>query len=871
MAYSFVNYTGNGSTTSYSIPFTFIERDNVAVTVDGVSTPFSWVSDGQISISPAPSAATTIRIYRTTERDVRLVDFSDGATLNAENLDTADLQNFYLAQETLDYSDIGVLTDLVNDATASASAASDSEDAAAASATAAAASASSASTSATTASTQASIATTQATNASTSATAAASSASAASTSATSASTSASSASSSASTATTQATSASSSASAASTSATAAVGSATSASTSATNAATSASGASGSATSASSSASTATTQATNAASSASAAAASAASMAAITTTKGDIIVRDASSQTRLPVGSNGQILVADSSATVGVKWSTASTSTVFNVKDYGALGNNSTNDYTAIAAAITALTANGGGVLYFPYGRYKIGTALSITNVPLVVRGDGRDISWIIQTTAAANGIVFTSTLSSNKTSGHGSPRCSLKLSGITIAAGTACNYGVLGTWVDENTNETLFSAEDVSVRNASSTSNYWVRPFHLIEPNGTKFNNIFLSGDEASYATQSDNPWSCTDGIYITSAASNTSISHILSNITGGNCGKFLTINGQCEGVYLSGFEFVSVAYGIEALSGGLNLFASNGHIDYRRQGLRATGWNNVQFNQVDCQRNGGRTSGTVSNDNGMTITNCEGLNLSDFRLRGYTSAGTGSQIENGISLNGVTRGVISNLRINDISNGSGVLLDSTCANINIINNVFSYCAGWGIYNTGSSNIKQSGNSFNNITTSNIYGSFASGKRGAVVYLTSDFSIANNTSTDVPFGLSANDTDSFWKAISPTRLTVPTGKGITRVRLRATAMWSANGSGMRAIVIQKNGSAIYVGSTGEDSWNIGGIAQRQSCGTAFYIDVVDGDYFTLVASQNAGSTLTLIGTGRTWLSIEVVD
>ena len=870
MAYSFVNYTGNGSTTSYSVPFTFIERDNVAVTVDGVSTTFSWVSDGQISISPAPAADTTIRIYRTTERNQRLVDFSDGATLNAENLDTADLQNFYLAQETLDYSDVGVLTDLVNDATASASAASSSEDAAAASATTAASSASSASTSAATATTQAGIATTQATAAASSATAAAASSATASTQATNATTSATSAASSASTATTQATNASTSASAASASATAAAGSASAASTSATNAATSASGASGSATSAASSASTATTQATDAAASATAAAASAASIAAITTTKGDLIVRDASSQTRLGVGSNGQILVADSAEAVGVKWATASTSTVFNVKDYGALGDNTTNDYTAIAAAITALTANGGGVLYFPYGRYKIGTALSITNVPIVIRGDGRDITWLIQTAAAANGVVFTSTLSGNKTNGHGSPRCSLKLSGLTIAAGAACNYGVLGTWVDENTNETLFAAEDVSVRNASSTSNYWIRPFHLIEPNGTRFNNVFLSGDEASYTTQADNPWSCTDGIYITSAASNTSISHILTNITGGNCGTFLTIDGQCEGVYLSGFEFVSVAYGIQALSGGLNLFTSNGHIDFRRQGLRATGWNNVQSNNVDLQRNGGRTSGIVSNDNMMTITTCEGLNLSNFRVKGYTSGGTGSQTENGISLVGVTRGVISNLRINDISNGSGILLDGTCAYINIINNVFAYCDGWGIYNTGSSAIKQSGNNFNNITISKIYGYFDAGKRGATLYLSADTYIVNNTSTTVAWAGAQTNTDAFWDFSS--RLTIPSGKGISKVRLSAGVMWSADSTGSRDIVIQKNGTGAYYGSAGSTINAAPAIQARQSCLTPFDIPVVDGDYFTLVVSQNSGSTLQLLGTSnRCWMALEVIE
>ena len=60
--------------------------------------------------------------------------------------------------------------------------------------------------------------------------------------------------------------------------------------------------------------------------------------------------------------------------------------VFNVKDYGALGDGSTNDASAIQAAISAAQATvSGGRVYFPPGIYYTGTTtISITSVGVVL-------------------------------------------------------------------------------------------------------------------------------------------------------------------------------------------------------------------------------------------------------------------------------------------------------------------------------------------------------------------------------------------------------------------------------------------------------------------------------------------------------
>lgn len=60
--------------------------------------------------------------------------------------------------------------------------------------------------------------------------------------------------------------------------------------------------------------------------------------------------------------------------------------VLNVKDFGALGNGSTDDTSAFQAAITAATANG-GVIFMPVGTYVISSQLILTG-GITLKGSG---------------------------------------------------------------------------------------------------------------------------------------------------------------------------------------------------------------------------------------------------------------------------------------------------------------------------------------------------------------------------------------------------------------------------------------------------------------------------------------------------
>lgn len=101
-SYSFVVYAGDGGTGPFAVPFAYLDQSHVTVSVDGVAVAHSWPTAASVSLSSGAASGAVVEIRRTTPRDARLVDFTDGAILTEADLDTAILQQMYLAQEALD-------------------------------------------------------------------------------------------------------------------------------------------------------------------------------------------------------------------------------------------------------------------------------------------------------------------------------------------------------------------------------------------------------------------------------------------------------------------------------------------------------------------------------------------------------------------------------------------------------------------------------------------------------------------------------------------------------------------------------------------------------------------------------------------------
>ena len=111
MANSYIEYTADGSTTTFAIPFTYTTQSEVSVFVNGVSTSFTFASSSTATLATAPANGLIVRIKRTTSLTTRAVDFNNGAVLTETDLDDSNIQVFQAAQEAIDTANASIFKD----------------------------------------------------------------------------------------------------------------------------------------------------------------------------------------------------------------------------------------------------------------------------------------------------------------------------------------------------------------------------------------------------------------------------------------------------------------------------------------------------------------------------------------------------------------------------------------------------------------------------------------------------------------------------------------------------------------------------------------------------------------------------------------
>ena len=100
MPYAFDTYSGNGSLTDFNISFPYINEDHVKVYVNYTQTSFTFEPNKSTArLASAPASGAVVEVRRITPLANVLVDYADGSTLTAGDLDTNNLQHLYIEQE----------------------------------------------------------------------------------------------------------------------------------------------------------------------------------------------------------------------------------------------------------------------------------------------------------------------------------------------------------------------------------------------------------------------------------------------------------------------------------------------------------------------------------------------------------------------------------------------------------------------------------------------------------------------------------------------------------------------------------------------------------------------------------------------------
>ena len=107
-AASFTNHTGNNTAGPFPISFSYLDEDEIDVTVDGdlknKTTHYTFPSATTISFTSGnhPSNGAVIKFQRDTDISTKKVDFQDGSVLTEADLDNINNQTLYALQENLD-------------------------------------------------------------------------------------------------------------------------------------------------------------------------------------------------------------------------------------------------------------------------------------------------------------------------------------------------------------------------------------------------------------------------------------------------------------------------------------------------------------------------------------------------------------------------------------------------------------------------------------------------------------------------------------------------------------------------------------------------------------------------------------------------
>lgn len=229
---------------------------------------------------------------------------------------------------------------------------------------------------------------------------------------------------------------------------------------------------------------------------------------------------------------------------------------FNPVNYGAVGDNVTDDSSSFQDAIDALEAAGGGCLYVPSGTYYLANiALTVQNVPVKIIGDGIGVS-VLRWNGASGGITITQNTDANITT---ISDVSLHQSGAAV--GTAISYNGSGQksgGAVTNPNWPRLFTKNLEIRGATNnTTDGWDVGISTENCLNQFHDHVNISGK----FTASPFAYDSSAGFALSGDATNLSIA-VFKSCSVYRVAKALQVDGT-EGVMGFGNNFVQVGTGL--------------------------------------------------------------------------------------------------------------------------------------------------------------------------------------------------------------------------------------------------------------------------------------------------------------------
>ena len=419
--------------------------------------------------------------------------------------------------------------------------------------------------------------------------------------------------------------------------------------------------------------------------------------------------------------------------------------MFNVKDYGAVGDGVTDDTSAFQQTLNSVsTSPFGGTMVVPAGNYLLSGQLSYSGKPIVIAGEGMELTELRWNSSSA-GFSFTMGGIANQRVN------SLRIERLSLVATQAdCGAAVYAAWDGHSAVAPMCDFEEIKIIQESSS--YWTRGFHLKNMADSAIRRAFvlLPGNQT------------VNCVWLDNSLADPNFGVTISDSTFNGSQTMVSATGWLESLYLDNSSFVGgtdciVLNGSGTPHGCPHFTVNNCHLNAKRTSIKTIQWRAILLGSTDIYHGVGAddVAGNnleITNASSLMVTGCKfetgapGVartaiflnDVIDFSITGnvFTNFSAAAIIIIGIT---TRRGALGNNVMtgweDGTQNNEGIYTASIVGELSITGNVIRYFnTGIAVYVpdgtissntiidcnngiiTGAANIVVSANAFKNVT-----------------------------------------------------------------------------------------------------------------------------------------------------------